>query len=166
MLQLWSCIAVILLARMSLGVASEGKFGACQPENKSCSECYHNLKKSLLESDKNVRRLTVAFFPPDQNIPEFVTVNYCFNEDCSKNRTWFWTHDSSYLFFPLQTFQFLSLFFSKPASLFSQNVSVTLDEECYRTDHVMLTLLTQRVSRLLIYHKILTSNSLYMYMGI
>ena len=149
MLQLWST-AVFLLAGISLVVTSHDKYGACQPENKSCSECYHNLKKSLLERDENVRSLTVAFFPPDQNIPEFVTVKYCFNKDCSIYRTWFWTHDSSYLFFPLQTFQFLSLFFSKPASLFSQNVSVTLDEDCFGTPNKTLTLLTQRVSWLLI----------------
>ena len=141
----WS-IFVILLTLIKFGVSEDAKFGGCQPENQTCTECYHKLKESLLKRDTNVRSLSTAFFPPKDNIPEFVTVTYCFGEDCNNSRVWFWTQDSSYLFFPPQTFQYLSLFFGKPATLFSKGVTLVLDEECYEATHDMFNLLTQRVS--------------------
>ena len=146
-------ILVLTLAHLGVSTDSDVQYGGCQPENQTCSECYHELKKSLLKRDVNVRSLSTTFFPPKDNFPEFVTVTYCFNENCNKTKKWFWTRESSYLFFPLKTFQYLSLFFSKPAEFFSGNVTLTLDEECYINNtndnpdyDQMLTLLTQRVS--------------------
>ena len=137
---------MIILTIINVGVSTDATFGGCQPENQTCTECYHKLKESLLKRDINVRALSVAFFPPEENIPEFVIVTYCFNENCNKSRFWYWTQDSSYLFFPLQTFQYLSLFFGKPAALFSQKVTLVLDEICYEAKKDLLNLLTQRVS--------------------
>ncbi len=51
----------------------------------------------------------------------------------------------SYLFFEITTFHFLSVFFSKPAELFSQEVTLTLSEDCVDADDKMFMLLTQRV---------------------
>ena len=141
----WS-IFVIILIIINFGVSTNVTFGGCQPENQTCTDCYHKLKESLLKRDINVRSLSVAFFPPKHNIPEFVTVKYCFDENCDLHRIWYWTHDSSFLFFPLQTFQYLSLFFGKPAALFSQNVTLVLDGNCYGAMPDMFRLLTQRVS--------------------
>ena len=123
------------------------EYGICQPENQTCAECYRKLKESLLRTDKNILSLSSAFFPPKDNLPEFVIVTYCFDEEiCSKTRVWYWTHDSSYLFFPIKTFQYLSLFFGKPATFFSRNLTLNLDMECYNASHDLLNLLTQRVS--------------------
>lgn len=121
-------------------------YGDCEPANKNCTDCYLTLKKSLLRRDRNIRNLSVAFFPPKDNIPEFVAVTYCFDDHCTEKKRWFWTHDSSYLFFPIETFQYLSLFFGKPAAFFSREVQLRLDEECQNASIDMFTLLTQRVS--------------------
>ena len=142
----WWVILMIILTVINFGLSTDVTFGGCQPENQTCTECYHKLKESLLKRDINVRALSVAFFPPKENIPQFVTVTYCFGENCNKSRVWYWTHDSSYLFFPLQTFQYMSLFFGKPATLFIQNATLLLDEDCYEASNDMFNLLTQRVS--------------------
>lgn len=120
------------------------KFGSCPAGKDTCSECYLALKKSLLSKDDNIRNLSLAFFPPRSNKPEFVTVTYKFDDESSQ--VWFWTHESSYLFFPLRTFQYLSLFFGKLETQVSQNVTLTLDAECNNTKPENLVLLTQRVS--------------------
>ena len=121
-------------------------FGSCPEGKGNCSECYLALKVSLLSRDDNVKNLSQAFFPPRALNPEFVTVNYYFGDDTASSQVWFWTQDSSYLFFPLQTFQYLSLFFGKIASQVSQEVNLTLDSECNNTKDENLVLLTQRVS--------------------
>ena len=140
-------IIIVLLSITHYGVCTDSdvQFGGCQPENQTCSECYYKLKEILLKSDKNVRALSTTFFPPKESIPEFVIVTYCFDEICNRTKTWYWTHDSSYLFFPPQTFQYLSLFFGKPARFITKYMNLTLDEECYDAHIDMLNLLTQRV---------------------
>ena len=140
----WPILAIILT--ITSCARCNFTYGGCEPESESCSDCYLTMKQSLLGKDMNIRNLSVTFFPLKDNIPEFVTVTYCFNDNCTKIRKWFWTHDSSFLFFPLETFQYLSLFFGKPAAFFSQNVTLRLDEECYDATPDMFNLLTQRVS--------------------
>ena len=139
-------ILVLTLTHFGVCIDSDVQFGGCQPENLTCSECYYKLKEILLKSDTNVRALSTTFFPPKDNLPEFVVVTYCFDDICNRTRTWYWTHDSSYLFFPPQTFQYLSLFFGKPATFITKNVTLMLDEECYEAHIDMFNLLTQRVS--------------------
>lgn len=133
-------------------VDSDVPFGACQPGKESCSECYLALKQSLLKRDDNVQSLSRAFFPSNASNPVFVTVTYNFGNNTNTNNStevWYWSYDSSYLFFEITTFQYLSLFFSKPAAFYSQKVSLTLDKECYTdngSNSPLLKLLTQRVS--------------------
>ena len=142
-------LVFLTLALYGVSADSEVGFGVCQPENQTCTECYHKLKESLLRTDKNIQSLSTAFFPPKDNIPEFVIVTYCFDEICNKTRKWYWTHDSSYLFFPMKTFQYLSLFFGKPTAFFSRNVTLNLDADCHDASHELLNLLTQRVRLML-----------------
>ena len=141
-------ILLMVLTVINSGVCIEQTFtyGNCQSGKENCSDCYLTLKKSLLGSDENIQNLSVAFFPPKDNLPEFVTVTYCFDDNCLLQQNWFWTHDSSYSFFPIKTFQYLSLFFGKPAEFFSRTVQLRLDEECHNASVDMFTLLTQRVS--------------------
>ena len=120
------------------------RFGDCLEGNQSCSECYLTLKESLLSRDDNIQKLSAAFFPWNASSPVFVTVTYNFNNS-NHSEVWYWTTDSSYLFFEITTFQYLSLFFSKPAALFSQKVDLTLEEDCIGTADRMFKLLTQRV---------------------
>lgn len=139
-------ISLLTLVHCGLCSSEDVQFGGCQPKNQTCAECYYRLKVILLKSDINVRRLFTAFYPPrSHNLPEFVTVTYCFGENCYKNKTWYWTYESSYFFLPLQTFEFLSLYFSKPMEYITQNVTLYLDEECFEADNDMFNLLTQRV---------------------
>ena len=138
---------VLLLIISSLAMITtkaDVSFGDCLPGKKTCSECYFTLKKALLGRDDNIQRLSNAFFPPRANIPEFVTVTYVF-ENTNESQIWYWTHDSSYLFFQFTTFQYLSLFFGKPADLFSQKLTLMLDQDCAATPNVTFRLLTQRV---------------------
>lgn len=122
-------------------------FGSCLVGRESCSECYLTLKKSLLSRDDNILNLSLAFYPPQTNVPEFVSITYLFGEAPNANsQMWFWTHDSSYLFFPLQTYQYHSLFFGKLEREVSQSLILTLDAECYATPNTTMELLTQRVS--------------------
>ena len=121
-------------------------FGSCLVGRESCSECYLTLKKSLLRRDDNILNLSLAFYPLRHNIPVFVRITYMFGEAPNINpQEWFWTHDSSYLFFPLHTFQYHSLFFGKLQGKVSQRLILTLDEECSATPHKTMELLTQRV---------------------
>lgn len=135
--------SILISAVLQVDAIDDSSFGACLPGQESCSQCYLTLKQSLLERDDNIRNLSNAFYPPKANIPEFVTVTYKFGNNIEP-KIWYWSHDSSYLFFQLTTFQFLSLFFSKPAALFSQSVDLTLNESCANSSD--LQLLTQRVS--------------------
>ena len=122
-------------------------FGSCLDGKESCSECYLSLKKSLLSRDDNILNLSLAFYPPQSNIPEFVSITYLFGEASdSTSQEWFWTHDSSYLFFPLKTFQCHSLFVGKLERDVSQTLTLTLDAECSTASNKHMELLTQRVS--------------------
>lgn len=141
-------LTVLLLIISSLVMittkADNISFGDCLPGKETCFECYLTLKKALLGRDDNIQRLSNAFFPPRANIPEFITVTYVF-ENTNESQIWYWTHDSSYLFFQFTTFQYLSLFFGKPADLFSQKLTLMLDQDCAATPNVTFRLLTQRV---------------------
>ena len=128
--------------------ASNVTFGACKPGKDSCSECYLTMKKLLLGRDDNILNLSRAFFPPKSNIPEFVTVTYLFEDSRVDPQIWYWSHDSSYLFFQFTIFQYLSLFFGKPAQLFSQEVTLTLDTTCATASNSRFRLLTQRVRQI------------------
>ena len=145
-------LVYILLLTVSVvkteGVASNATFGACIPGKESCSECYFTMKQLLLGRDDNILNLSTAFFPPRSNIPEFVTVTYLFDNNSSNPQIWYWSHDSSYLFFQFTTFQYLSLFFGKPAQLFSQEVTLTLDNTCATASNSSFRLLTQRVRQI------------------
>jgi hypothetical protein len=138
-------ISLLTLIRCASSSSADFQFGGCQPENQTCAECYHGLRVSLLKSDLNIRQLLTAFYPSRSDLPEFVTVTYCSNENCNLNKTWYWSQESSYLFLPLQTFEFLSLYFSKPMLYITQSVTLFLDEECFEADDDMFNLLTQRV---------------------
>ena len=143
-------VIVLILATLSGGGYGQlrRRFGDCLPDHNTCSECYLTLKESLLSRDDNIQNLSTAFFPWNASNPIFVTVNYKFNNS-NHSEVWYWTTDSSYLFFEITTFQYLSLFFSKPATLFSQQVTLTLDEDCIEAainEDKMFKLLTQRVS--------------------
>ena len=145
-------LVYILLLTVSVvkteGVTSNATFGACIPGKESCSKCYLTMKQLLLGRDDNILNLSRAFFPPKSNIPEFVTVTYLFDNSSRDPQIWYWSHDSSYLFFQFTTFQYLSLFFGKPAQLFSQEVTLTLDNTCATASNSSFRLLTQRVRQI------------------
>lgn len=141
---------VIFMTVISLGGSNNITFGGCVPGKTSCSECYFTLKQSLLKRDDNVFSLSDTFYPPSSNPPEFVKITYTF-ENSQNESIWYWTDKSSYLYLPINTFQFLSLFFGKPETFFTGNVELTLDFECKvanedseHKEHFKL--LTQRVS--------------------
>ena len=132
--------------------------GQCDNESDNCSTCYKALVKSLMSKDQNLFNLSRAFFPTNSNDrPQFVTITYQF-KGTNETRVWYWSEKGSYFVYPLQTFEYLSLFFGKAAVFFTGNVTVTLDEECLPTvdrQNDFMQHLTQRVStRIIIFTSI------------
>ena len=136
------------------------KFGECHPQKATCQDCYLQLVRAVLGRDDNVHNLSQAFTPPAFDQPKSVIVNYhVFNCSIDKNdscmdeiHTWFWAKSGAYLLHPLATFQLISLLFGNAESLYEREVYVTLDAtECHNYDPDHMTLLTQRVSLLIIH---------------
>ena len=149
-------ILSILLVILVL-VCTHTKFCKCSRDHfigqcdkgHSCSECYQRLVRSLLSKDQNLFHLSKAFFPTNSNDrPQFVTVTYRF-KGTDETKVWYWSEKGSFFVYPLQTFEYLSLFFGKASTFFAGSVTVTLDHECRHADRFMQHL-TQRVSIVLL----------------
>ena len=115
---------------------------------KGMCQCYSELESSLLDTEENKINLAMAFFPLEENQPEFVIVRYFFNDTNLDPQIWFWSEVTSHFLHPFGVFQFSSLFFGKPDSYFSRRLDITLNAECAnlsQTD-IKLHLLTHRVS--------------------
>ena len=130
---------------------AEFTFSACKPGKETYQDCYLTLVQALLGNDENVFQLSRMFTTPDHDEPSFVIVNYHFQFDGNATEdeihTWFWAQSKTYFLHPLFIFQFITLFFGNPQSIYEKEVHVTLNAtECHgvRTEHMLL--LTQRVS--------------------
>ena len=164
LLHLVASTVVILTAAVRIGNCQLQQpntiFGECQLDKASCQECYLGLVRAVLGRDDNVHNLSQAFTPPAFDQPNSVIVNYhVFNcsidnrsDSCvDEIHTWFWAKSGAYLLHPLATFQLISLLFGNAESLYEREVYVTLDAtECHDYDPDHMTLLTQRVSLLII----------------
>ena len=116
-------------------------------EETGCSKCYITLVKNVMDNGENVYNLSRAFFPPTEEEPVFVTVNY--NFEGGGHQRWYWTSQTSTFLHPLEEFQFFSLFFGDFSSR-AKTVNITLPNECNNdTDERYFELLTQRVSKTL-----------------
>lgn len=123
--------------------------GQCD-EGSNCSECYQVLVKSLMSKDKNLFNLSKTFFPTNSDDrPQFVTITYRF-KDTNDTRVWYWSQKGSFFVYPLQTFEYLSLFFGKASTFFAGSVTVTLNQECLYAEEEFMQHLTQRVSKLIL----------------
>jgi hypothetical protein len=90
--------------------------------------------------------LSKAFFPTNSDDrPQFVTITYRFKHT-TETKTWYWSEKGSFFVYPLQTFEYLSLFFGKASTFFAGSVTVTLDQECINAKEDFMQHLTQRVS--------------------
>ena len=137
--------------------------GQCD-EGKNCSECYQMLVKSLLLKDKNLFNLSKTFFPTNSDDrPQFVTITYRY-KDTNETKTWYWSQKGSYFVYPLQTFEYLSLFFGKASAFFAGGVIVTLDQECINAEEEFMQHLTQRVSLIILCHGGIIIYTLYVYL--
>ena len=124
---------------------SDDLIGQCD-EGSNCTDCYQMLVISLLSKDQNLFNLSKAFFPTNSDDrPQFVTITYRF-KDTNETKVWYWSEKGSFFVYPLQTFEYLSLFFGKASAFFSGSVTVTLDQDCLHAEHFMQHL-TQRVSK-------------------
>lgn len=101
----------ILIGYYHLTNSSSEKQLCDKPEG-SCL-CYQELEASLLATENNTIHLSKAFFPLEDNPPEFVTVTYYFNSS-NATKVWFWSTQTSCFLHPFEVFHFSSLFFSKP----------------------------------------------------
>ena len=140
LLQLLCCYS---LTHSSAAITSDP--GCDEPEGLCL--CYHELEDSLLATENNRIYLSMAFFPLEDNQPEFVTVRYSF-DDSNTTQLWFWSTQMSHFLHPFEVFQFLSLFFTKPEPYYTGNLDIVLKAECANlsSTDVKLQLLTQRVS--------------------
>ena len=124
---------------------SDDLIGQCD-EGANCSECYQELVKSVMSKDKNLFNLSKAFFPTNSDDrPQFVIITYRF-KDINDTKVWYWSEKGSFFVYPLETFEYLSLFFGKASAFFAGNVTVMLDQECLYADDDFMEHLTQRVS--------------------
>ena len=139
--------ACMHVCKCSLKLDKDDDFiGQCD-EGSNCSECYQALVKSLLLKDKNLFNLSKAFFPTNSDDrPQFVTITYHF-KDTNDTRVWYWSQKGSFFVYPLQTFEYLSLFFGKASTFFAGSVTVTLDQECLYAEEQFMQHLTQQVSK-------------------
>ena len=118
----------------------------------SCSqECrYKSLEKALIQNEKNMLSLSLAFFPPVANLPEFVAVCYNFSETNTIQK-WYWSEFTSSFIHPPEVFVFMSLFFAKSHKFYSGEVYIDLAASDNITvakcaeDLQKMQLLTQRV---------------------
>jgi hypothetical protein len=133
---------------LKLDETDNNNIGQCD-EGNNCSECYQKLVKSLLLRDNNLFNLSRAFFPTNSDDrPQFVTITYRY-KDTNETKVWYWSQKGSFFVYPLQTFEYLSLFFGKASTFFVGSVTVTLDQECINAEEDFMQHLTQRVSILL-----------------
>ena len=125
---------------------ADSEIGDCEEGRANCSSCYLTLVKSLLSKDGNLFNLSRAFFPANNfGRPQFITIYYHF-KDLNETKTWYWSEDGAYFIYPMQTLQFLSLFFGRASAYFAGEVEVTLDKECLEASSTTMQHLTQRVS--------------------
>ena len=151
-----SIVAVFLWAVEVTATHTESDFifGECQADKDGCQDCYLALIKSLLGNDGNVYNLSKAFFPPIIDPPDSVIVKYRFvNDTIDEIDTWFWATSGVYFLHPMLIFPFISLLFGKYKSIYEQTATVTLNAtECFGVSDDYLTLLTQRVSNIILLH--------------
>lgn len=142
-----SVITLTTFVPTGVAAANNFVFGECSPGKDSCCDCYISLAQHLFQSDDNVFNLSSAFFPTDENTPEFVVIRYHFqNASYERVQTWYWGASASYFMYPIATFQFLSLFFGKSEVFWSGEADVTLNAtECEGVQDKHLEFLTQRV---------------------
>ena len=142
-----ACVLLLLLSCQCL-CQSPSASTICEFPKGMC-QCYSELESSLLATESNKINLATAFFPLEENLPEFVIVKYYFNDTNNTDpQIWFWSTVASHFIHPFEVFQFLSLFFSKPEKYYSGSLSITLNAECanLQSTDIKLHLLTQRVS--------------------
>ena len=142
-------ISVAVTTGESIG--NEFTFSACQAGKETCQDCYLTLVQALLGNDENVFQLSRMFTTPDHDEPSFVIVNYHFHFDDNaiedEIHTWFWAQSKTYFLHPLFIFQFITLFFGNPQSIYEREVNITINAtECHRVRKDHMLLLTQRVS--------------------
>lgn len=149
---IYKCVFIVMINIAIVTAPDDGSefiFGECQPGKESCRDCYLTLVKSLLGNDGNVFNLSRIFTTGDFDEPSFVKVNYWFQFDgINKNEssTWFWAKTQTYLFHPLEIFQFISLFFGNPRELYETTINLSLNgTECDGVNDNHMRLLTQRV---------------------
>ena len=125
-------------------------FGGCKAGRESCRVCYQTLVESLLGSDQNTVNLSMAFYPPQTNPAEFVSVTYQYvnqsTGDLAGVEKWFWSVSGSHFLHPLHVFTYMSLLFEIPEPYFSQRATVTLSASCMGAKREHMILLTHRVS--------------------
>lgn len=134
-----------------LADSADFTFGGCKAGRDSCQECYQTLVKCLLGSDENVVNLSRAFYPPQTNPAQFISVTYQYENETTGEvngvETWFWASSGAYFLHPLHVFTYISLFFEKPEHYFAQTAHVTLKASCRGAQREHIILLTHRVSQ-------------------
>jgi len=116
---------------------------SCEGGQESCSTCYKVLVAEIFSRDINLFRVQSVFFPANNTPPAFVTVYYEY--DSGEEDVWHWSSAYFYILHPLHVFQFTSLFFSD-FNLHSNELHLTLSNNCSNASEDYLMLLTQRVS--------------------
>ena len=157
------CVALAILQLVYCAPIPPGREPSpqCDPgEENDCTKCFDALVNEIITNDRNRYNLQKTFFPPEKSNPVFVTVHYVFTRNLTgdgttnytaegETETWYWAAATIYLFQPIDSIQFTSLFFSDPGKR-SDSVKLFLQPSCRGNDSLSLEmrmLLTQRVSK-------------------
>ena len=146
-------ILMLFIAVLQVTSGANFVFGGCKAGRESCRECYQTLVESLLGSNENTVNLSMAFYPPQTNPAEFVSVTYQYvnqsTGDLAGVEKWFWSVSGSHFLHPLHVFTYMSLLFEKPEPYFAQTATVTLSTSCMGAKREHMILLTHRVSKII-----------------
>ena len=150
------CVTLAIIQLVSCAPIPRSPTPQCDPgEENDCTKCFDVLVHEIISNDRNRFNLQKAFFPPIKSTPVFLEVIYMFTRNLTgdgttdydaigENETWFWTESTIYLYQPVGSLQFTSLFFSDPGKR-SDKVTLFLQPSCKDSTNDMKILLTQRV---------------------
>ena len=154
--QCWSSRIVFFIAIATLVTIAWG-----QNKYEDCATNYSVLEKAVLNTGKNLFKLTTTFYPPDKDNPLFVSVTYKFvstNDKLFSNTSngsvnYLWSSASLYLTIPPHVIRYLSLFFCYVEDDRIVDLELELPGECedlaqnpYSNASNFLFVITHRVS--------------------
>ena len=141
------CLNIIFLLLCRCSAQKTEKIGDICGNETTCATCFRRLVNSAITPEQNQFEMQEAFFPPEVANPVYVVVHYSFIGR-EENVTWYWSQSQYYAsFHPLPVYQLTSLFFGD-FKFHTEELSLTLESDCFEAPEQYMRLLTQRVKQI------------------